>query len=102
MCVAMAMLADAADEGLLLVRANDVEEVDVAATPQQVDHYVQRVKTLFEHGACFTTAVSFTGYALNLLEVVTAPSSQHSLLLWPHRTWVCAPHARKPSKSEAC
>ena len=46
-CVQAAMLADAADESLLLTRIFDSEHVDTATVHREITHYLRKIKSLF-------------------------------------------------------
>ena len=61
-----AMMADAADEGVLVVRYHDQEEYDTADSPAQVAHAVDRLVYLFVQRGCLEVA-GCTRFALQLL-----------------------------------
>jgi hypothetical protein len=63
----LALLADAADEGLLLVRQMDREQFDLATLHSSVGDFVERVRMLFKEGGCLTMEHSFTQHCTNLL-----------------------------------
>jgi hypothetical protein len=54
--VMLALLADAADEGLMLVRAWDCEGTDVALVRQEIADFYCRIHTLFVDEAVWTTS----------------------------------------------
>ena len=66
-CLLLAMMADFSDEALVLTRKADTESIDAAVAPTDVREFVQKIRCLFDHGACFITP-SFTRYAVELLK----------------------------------
>ena len=65
--VAIAMLADATDEGLLLVRQTDSEDTCPAEHPGFVKQFVAKIQLLFEQGKCVELP-GYTKHVLDLLE----------------------------------
>ena len=63
----LALLADAADEGLVLVRQMDREQFDLATLHSSVGDFVERVRMLFKEGGCMTMEHSFTQHCMDLL-----------------------------------
>ena len=63
----LALLADAADESLVLVRSMDREQLDLATLRATVEDFVKRVYFLFKQGGCMTVEGSFTQHCLTLL-----------------------------------
>jgi len=63
----LALLADAADEGLLLVRQMDREQFDLATLHASVGDFVERVRMLFKEGGCMTVEHSFTRHCVQVL-----------------------------------
>lgn len=65
--VAMAMLADAAHEGLALTRFADQADADVGEAPFVCANFLRRMQVLFVAGQC-TTLPGFTEFALRRLQ----------------------------------
>ena len=65
-CLTLGLLADAADEGLLLTRSMDDELVDSATAPDTVQHFVDRIVFMFEKGHCLSMP-SFTKCAVDFV-----------------------------------
>ena len=65
----LAMLADAGDEGLMLVRAMDKENVDMAEIATVVHSFQSRIGVMFQHGK-----VAETGYTYYVLELLRSGS----------------------------
>ena len=63
----LALLADATDEGLLLVRQMDTEQLDLATLLSTVEAFTERVDYLFNQGGCMTVENSFTQHCMSLL-----------------------------------
>ena len=63
----LALLADAADEVLVLLRSMDREQLDLATLHATVEKCVERVDFLFKRGGCMTVESSFTQHCLTLL-----------------------------------
>ena len=63
----LALLADASDEGLLLVRQLDCEHFDLASLQSTVADFVARLDFLFLHRGCMTVENSFVQHCLGLL-----------------------------------
>ena len=62
----LALLADAADEALVLVRMVDVEDVDLSEIPTFVGQFIQRIAALFkEEGAL---KLGYTRHVLEMME----------------------------------
>lgn len=68
-CVAAAMLADAADEAMVLTRFLDSEEADPAEMNLEVAAFVKRIHALFNEGACLRV----TGYTSVMLQFLGNP-----------------------------
>ncbi len=67
--VQLAMLADACDEALGVVRALDTETADIAALPRVMGEFLERVQFLFESQWCRNPASEgFTAHVLRLIE----------------------------------
>jgi hypothetical protein len=64
--VQLAMMADAADEALRLIRACDAERLAVGAAHLHAKDFLERIRGLFVDGLCMKTG--FTKYMLELLE----------------------------------
>ena len=64
----LAMVADATDEGLLLTRAMDTEDADLAALHSNVCHFIERITMLFDKGRCVALEPGFTAHMLKLLQ----------------------------------
>ena len=84
----LALLADAADEGLLLVRQLDCEHFDLAGLQSSVGGFVERLDFLFRHRGCMTVESSFTQHCLRLLaagqlQVLPASSTAGRVLTPP-------------------
>lgn len=62
----LAMMADAADEAMRLIRACDCEDVGVGLVHQHVSDFLARIRGLFNDCLCLGTG--FTKYVLDLLE----------------------------------
>ena len=65
--VLLAMLADAGDEGLGLIRAADNEAVDIADMQEHVTNFLRNIETLFDRGNAVTTD-SFTKHCIGYLK----------------------------------
>jgi hypothetical protein len=63
----LALLADAADEGLLLVRQMDSEQFDLASLHATVAGFLARVDFLFKRGGCMAVEHSFVQNCMNML-----------------------------------
>ena len=63
--IQLSMLADAADEGLMLVRAMDRENVDMSEIASSTAAFMDRVGVLFQQGK--VVECGYTDYVLNLL-----------------------------------
>ena len=63
----LALLADAADESLVLVRSMDLEQLDLATLHATVANFVERVHFLCKRGGCMTVESSFVQHCLALL-----------------------------------
>ena len=63
----LALLADATDEGLLLVRQLDCEQYDLASLQSSVADFVARLDFLFLHRGSMSVESSFTQHCLRLL-----------------------------------
>lgn len=61
----LAMLADATDEHMMMLRFHDNESFDTALGPEVVSNFLARIKYLFHEGGCFRTG--YTKHALSLL-----------------------------------
>ncbi|MFM7985033.1 MAG: hypothetical protein ACKPKO_37510, partial [Candidatus Fonsibacter sp.] len=61
------MLADSADESLVLVRSMDREQLDLATLHATVTNFVERVYCLFKRGGFMAVESSFTQHCLTLL-----------------------------------
>ena len=61
----LAMLADAGDEGLLLVRVMDHESLDAAEISTHVTAFIDRITVLFQHKAALET-----GYTQHILSLI--------------------------------
>eukprot|EP00971_Amphidinium_carterae_P349179 6490884-Amphidinium_carterae.1 len=64
----LAMLADAGDESIILLRQCDTEDMSPSDIPFDVAQYAQRIQTLF-----FDDAVLTTGYTKLMLETLSRP-----------------------------
>ena len=62
----VALIADASDEGLLLVRQVDSDELDTTMLGTYVSNFIQRIDTLFNQGKVLTTS-GYTNHILQLL-----------------------------------
>ena len=67
-CVLLGMLADAGDEGSMLVRCLDAEDIDVSAISLQVQGFLRRITTLFKDGQCFNS-----GYTRHVIRTLREP-----------------------------
>ena len=65
-----AMMADAADEVIMLVRICDTELADTADLPAEVATFLERVRFLFGTDGGCTQATGYTKYALEVLKHV--------------------------------
>ena len=74
----LALLADAADEGLLLVRQMDTEQFDIASLHSTVAHFVERVGFLFNQGGCMVVENSFVQSCLSILSAGQVQVLPHS------------------------
>lgn len=63
----LALLADAADEALVLVRMVDVEDVDLSEIPTFVGQFIQRIAALFKQEGALKL-----GYTRHVLEMMEA------------------------------
>lgn len=81
----LALLADAADESLLLVRHLDTEGVDLATLHSTVAHYMDRLDYLFKRGGCMTVENSFVQHCLSLLDAGQLQVLPHSERAGGHR-----------------
>ena len=63
----VAMVADASDEGLMLIRAVDSDVVDWPSIASTVDNFVIRIKTLFGEDAGVMRS-GYTAHVINLLK----------------------------------
>ena len=63
----LALLADATDERLVLVRSMGREKLDLATLRATVANLVDRVDFLFNRGGCMAVESSFTPHCLALL-----------------------------------
>jgi hypothetical protein len=82
----LALLADAADESLVLVRSMDREQLDLATLHTTVANFVERVEFLFKAGGCMTVESSFTQHCLTLLstgQLQVLEQGAHRVLLSP-------------------
>ena len=87
----LALLADAADEGLVLVRSMDREQLDLATLHATVGNFVERVDFLFKRGGCMTVESSFTQHCLTLLssgQLQVLEHDTHRVLLSPREDQV--------------
>lgn len=64
--ITLAMLADAGDEGLALVRQVDDEQMDIGCLQRIVAEFLDRARFLWQEGGCFTTE-GYTKHCLELL-----------------------------------
>ena len=76
--VQLALLADAADEGLLLVRHMDSEQFDIAALHSTVAGFVERVDYLFKRGGCMAVQSSFVQSCMSMLDAGQVQVLPHS------------------------
>eukprot|EP00974_Lingulodinium_polyedra_P042147 4045326-Lingulodinium_polyedra.AAC.1 len=54
-CVLLAMLADVADEALVVTRAFDKEVVDIASRQSAMQSFLEQIEMLFgQRAVCFT------------------------------------------------
>ena len=74
----LALLADAADEGLLLVRQMGSEQFDIASLHSTVAHFVERVDFLFNQGGCMAVENSFVQSCLSILSAGQVQVLPHS------------------------
>ena len=65
-CIQVAMMADAADEGLLFTRELDSEETDVAEMAFRVKMFLAKLEYLFNQEGCLAT-LGYTRHMVNLL-----------------------------------
>ena len=86
--VTLAMLADAGNEGLNLVRQVDDEQTDIASLQRIVSQFLDRARFLWRDGGCLTS-LGYTKHCLDLLSegLLACPS-----LNWAHS--VCGPCVR--------
>ena len=63
----LALLADAADESLVMVRSVAREQLDLATLHATIANFVERVDFLFNRGGCMTVESSFAQHCLSLL-----------------------------------
>ncbi|MCP4240808.1 MAG: hypothetical protein GY772_09640 [bacterium] len=63
----LAMCADAADETMLLLRVFDSEQMDIATRFGNIERFLQRVTSLFNHGQCLVT-MGYTRHCKDILE----------------------------------
>ena len=61
-----AMMADAADEVLVVTRTFDAEGCDIAAQASCLEAFLDRIASLFMDGVCFSTG--YTQEAIRLME----------------------------------
>ena len=66
----LALLADAADEGIVLVRLMGREQLDLATLRDTLANFVKRVDFLFKRGGCMTVESNFTQHCLTLLSTM--------------------------------
>jgi hypothetical protein len=64
----LAMVADATDEGLLLTRAMDSEDMDLATLHSDISRFVDRITLLFDKGQCMDLQPGFTAHMRSLLQ----------------------------------
>lgn len=64
--VQLALLADAGDEGLLLVRAMDHDSLDAAEISTHVTAFIDRITVLFQHRAALQSG--YTQHILSLIQ----------------------------------
>jgi hypothetical protein len=64
----LAMVADATDEGLLLTRAMDSEDMDLATQQSDISSFVDRITLLFDKGQCMNLQPGFTNHMHSLLQ----------------------------------
>ncbi len=64
----MAMMADAEDEGLLLTRQCDQEDVDLAEVSHFASMFLERIVCLFQGDAKCFTITGYTKFAMELLQ----------------------------------
>ena len=63
----LAMMADASDEGLCLIRQVDDESTDIASLQSLVVSFLERTDMLFEQGGCLRV-MGYTKHIISLLE----------------------------------
>lgn len=66
MLVTLAMLADAGDEGMTLVRQVDDEQADIGCLQRVVAEFLDRARFLWQEGGCLTSE-GYTKHCLDLL-----------------------------------
>ena len=69
-CIQAAMLADAADESLVLTRLMDSEDVDPAALHRELQHYIKVIEALF---GVVSKVVETFGYTTHVLHQLKHP-----------------------------
>ena len=65
--IMLAMMADASDEGLCLIRQVDDESTDIASLQSLVVSFLERTDMLFEQGGCLRV-MGYTKHIISLLE----------------------------------
>ena len=62
----LALLADATDESLVLVRNMDREQLDLATLHATIANFVERVDFIFKRGGCMTVESNFTQHYFDI------------------------------------
>ena len=74
-----AMMADAADEVLVVTRTFDAEECDIATQASCLEAFLDRIASLFVNGLCFSTT-GYTQEAIKYLENLTVVKKRGKVL----------------------
>jgi len=72
----LAMMADASDEGLCLIRQVDDESTDIASLQSLVVSFLERTDMLFEQGGCLRVM----GYTQHILSILQSDCGLHALV----------------------
>jgi len=72
----LAMMADASDEGLCLIRQVDDESTDVASLQSLVVSFLERTDMLFGQGGCLRVM----GYTKHILSMLECDCGLHALV----------------------
>ena len=72
----LAMMADASDEGLCLIRQVDDESTDIASLQSLVVCFLERTEMLFEQGGC----LQVMGYTRHIVSILEGDCGLHALV----------------------